>query len=71
MKLLVYYVYYVLWNYVTFILFPNRKAKKICHFAGLATGSTFCIVNLTFAASFRYGATLVVDYDITLKDMMT
>ncbi|CAB3990056.1 multidrug resistance 1 isoform X2, partial [Paramuricea clavata] len=58
-------------RYRTAMAEPYRKAKKICHFAGLATGSTFCIVNLTFAASFRYGATLVVDYDITLKDMMT
>jgi hypothetical protein len=52
-------------------LFLYRKAKKNAHFAGMATGSTLCIVNLTFAATFRYGATLVVDYDITLKEMMT
>jgi hypothetical protein len=38
---------------------------------GLATGLTYCIVNFAFAATFRYGAKLLVDYDITLKEMMT
>ncbi|XP_028410025.1 multidrug resistance protein 1-like [Dendronephthya gigantea] len=50
---------------------PYRKAKRKAHFAGLATGFTVCIVNLTFSAAFRYGAKLVVDRDVTMKDMMT
>ena len=51
--------------------FQLRKVKKAVHFGGLATGSTMCIVNLSFAASFRYGGKLLVDGDITLKEMMT
>ena len=52
-----------------YVLF--RKAKKVCHFAGLATGSFMGIVNLSFAAGFRYGGYLVTEDDVTIKEMMT
>ncbi|XP_028410024.1 multidrug resistance protein 1-like [Dendronephthya gigantea] len=58
-------------RYRTAMAEPYRKAKKNVHYAGLATGSTLCIINLTFSATFRYGAKLVVDGDVTLKEMMT
>jgi chromate transport protein ChrA len=48
-----------------------RKAKRNSHVVGLATGLTFFIINLIFSATFRYGAKLLVDNDITLKEMMT
>ncbi|CAB3985499.1 Multidrug resistance 1 [Paramuricea clavata] len=58
-------------RYRTAMAVPYRKAKKSSHLMGLATGLTYCIVNFAFAATFRYGAKLLVDYDITLKEMMT
>ena len=48
-----------------------RRAKKVVHFAGISTGSAMCLVNLSFAATFRYGGKLVTDRDITLREMMT
>ena len=55
----------LIWSY------SYRKAKKASHIGGASTGLAFCIRNLTFSATFRYGAKLVVDRDITLKEMMT
>ena len=48
-----------------------RQAKKRSHFAGLVTGSFFGIINLSFAAAFRYGGYLVTKDDVTIKEMMT
>lgn len=50
---------------------PFRKCKKATHIGGLALGATMSIVNISFAAAFRYGGHLIHNGDLSLKEAMT
>jgi hypothetical protein len=54
---------------VLFLIF--RHAKKTSHFAGLANGFFFGIMNLSYGAGFRYGGHLVEEDDVNIEEMMT
>ena len=53
------------------ISFIGRKAKRKSHFSGLVTGSMMGTVAISCAVVFRYGGHLVVNDEITVKEMMT
>jgi hypothetical protein len=51
--------------------FFGRVAKRNSHFSGLVTGSMMGTIAVADAVVFRYGGSLVVDGEITVKEMMT
>ncbi|CAB4013881.1 Multidrug resistance 1 [Paramuricea clavata] len=53
------------------MIVPYKLAKKTSHFAGLANGFFFGIMNLSYGAGFRYGGYLVEEDDVNIEEMMT
>jgi hypothetical protein len=47
-----------------------RQAKRSSHLAGLANGTLMAALDVSFAVGFRYGGYLIVEGDLTVKELM-